>query len=331
MTMRTRYFVIASLLVLTVGLGTGLLAYFVGFPTSALSRAGGPDELQLVPSNASLVAFADVGAIMASDLRQKLRNKFPMKPDGQSEFQNQTGINIETDIDHVVFALTPDQDTAATPGSGLVLARGRFDQVKIEAFMREHGAAIESYKGARIIVASTHRPLSVSFLEPGLAAIGTTTSLIRTAVDLKAGGQSITTNDDVMGFIKDLDSGNAWAVGRFDVLASQANLPPQVSQKIPAIQWFSASAQIDNGIRGTLRADARDDEAGNALRDVVRGVMALAKLQSSSQPGLDAMVRSLELGGTGRSVTLSFDVPSAIFDMIPMLADPNRPPVPLNH
>ena len=41
MTSRTRYFVIASLLVLVVGLGTGLVAYFAGFPMSALSHQGG--------------------------------------------------------------------------------------------------------------------------------------------------------------------------------------------------------------------------------------------------------------------------------------------------
>ena len=35
MTVRTRYFVIVSLLVVGVGLGTGLMAYYVGFPTSA--------------------------------------------------------------------------------------------------------------------------------------------------------------------------------------------------------------------------------------------------------------------------------------------------------
>ena len=34
MNRKTRYFVIASLLVLTVGIGTGLVAYFVGFPTA---------------------------------------------------------------------------------------------------------------------------------------------------------------------------------------------------------------------------------------------------------------------------------------------------------
>ena len=34
----------------------------------------------------------------------------------------------------------------------MVLARGRFDEVKIEALMREHGAHVEDYSGRRLIV-----------------------------------------------------------------------------------------------------------------------------------------------------------------------------------
>ena len=57
MTNRTRYFVIVSLLVLGVGLGTGLVAYYVGFPAGALGRRGGPDELELVPRDATVSRF----------------------------------------------------------------------------------------------------------------------------------------------------------------------------------------------------------------------------------------------------------------------------------
>ena len=49
MTTRTRNFVIVSLAVLGIGLGTGLVAYYVGFPAGALGRQGGPDELAYVP------------------------------------------------------------------------------------------------------------------------------------------------------------------------------------------------------------------------------------------------------------------------------------------
>src|SRR5262249_25438730 len=146
---RTRYFVVASLLVLGVGVGTGLVAYYVGFPAGAFAGRGGPDELQYVPSGAAVIAFANVGEVMASDLRQKLHHALPFEADGQHEFQNRTGINIETDIDRIVGCLTPD-NRANEHGSGMVLARGRFDEVRIESLMREHGGHVEEYRGKRL-------------------------------------------------------------------------------------------------------------------------------------------------------------------------------------
>ena len=323
MTTKTRYFVFGSLLTVGVGLGVGLVAYSTGFSTSAYTRQGGPEELQFVPANASLVAYADVHDIMLSNLRQRVRSMLPGKLDGQHDFQNETGINIETDIDHVIAAVVPTVGDQAerSPGLGIVLARGRFDQVKIEALMREHGAQAEDYKGSRLIVGDTSQgkgSVSVAFLEPGLVAVGTS-ALVRSAVDQKTGGASIATNDEMMGLIRDLDGGNAWAAGHFDTLTSQAHLPDGVAQQIPSISLFSASAHIDSGVRGTLRAQTRDDQAANSLRDVVRGFLALAKLQTSARPEIATLVQSLQLGGTDKTVSLSFDVPGAALDVLQSL------------
>ena len=65
-----------------------------------------------------------------------------------------------------------------------------------------------------------------------------------------------------------------------------------------------------------VRAETRDDDAANNLRDVVRGFLALAKMQAGSRPDVQAMIQSLELGGTGNTVALSFSVPSQLFDTI---------------
>ena len=175
MRINPRYFVVGSLLTLSTGLGVGLLAYSTGFQPGALAGSAGPDELRLVPASAALVAYADVHDIMASDLRQKMHATLPGRPDGQHEFQDATGINIETDIDHVVVAVVPAAAEPAAKGPGAVvgLARGRFDQVKIEALMREHGATVEDYKGARLVVADAsqgHPGMSLAFLQPGLVA-----------------------------------------------------------------------------------------------------------------------------------------------------------------
>ncbi|MBI3492051.1 MAG: hypothetical protein HY047_09755 [Acidobacteria bacterium] len=331
MTTKTRYFVIASLLVMGVGLGTGLVAYYVGLPMGAFQRRGGPEELQFIPRDATVIAFANVQEVMNSELRQKIRRVVPMQENGQREFENQTGINIETDIDRVVASLNPDPDSTNVPGAGMVLARGRFDEVKIEALMRDHGAQVEDYKTKRLIVAdlpATAPPvsasgLSVAFLEPGLVAVGST-KLIRRAIDLHQSGdnpqtglQSVTGNEELMNLVRSLDGGNVWAVGRFDALTSQAHLPQNVSGQLPAITWFSVSGRVNGGIRGMIRAEARDDEAANNLRDVVRGFMALAKMQTGSRPELQAMMQSFELGGTGKTVALSFAVPAEVFDMVP--------------
>src|SRR5206468_5511106 len=190
---RTRYFVIASLLVLGVGLGTGLVAFYVGFPAGAFQRRGGPEELQYVPRDATLVAYADVHEIMTSDLRQKLRRVIPFdKENGQKEFQDHTGINIETDIDRVVACGRTDANSTSLPGSGMVLARGRFDEVRIESLMREHGAHVEDYRGKRIIVADLGQhpeTFGVAFVEPGLVAVGSAL-LVHTAIDLHQGGDN---------------------------------------------------------------------------------------------------------------------------------------------
>lgn len=328
MTTKTRYFVVGSLLTLGVGLGVGLVAYSVGFSTSAFTNQGGPDELKFIPANAAVVAYADVHEIMLSDLRQKVRSALPDKQDGQGEFQSQTGINIETDIDHVVAAVVPTgEQVGQMPGAPIVLARGQFDQVKIEALMREHGATVEDYKGSRLIVgqANDGRPsISLAFLEPGLVAVGSS-ALIRGAVDLKAGGSSIATSDEMMNLVRDIDSGNAWAAGRFDALTSQANLPAQVAQQLPSISLFSASAQIGSGIRGTIRAESRDEEAANGLRDVVRGFLALARMQGSARPEFSSALQSLQLGGAGKTVSLSFDLTAETLDALRTLGSRRAP------
>src|ERR1700720_2715705 len=142
MIVKTRYFVIVSLLVVGVGLGTGLVAYYVGFPTSAFVARGGPEELRYLPSSAAVVAYANVREVMASELRQRFRESLlpGAQESGQHELQELTGINIETDLDHVVACLDPSSADANVPGSGVVLARGTFAEAKIEALMREHGA-----------------------------------------------------------------------------------------------------------------------------------------------------------------------------------------------
>jgi hypothetical protein len=320
MTKRTRYFMFGSVTVLLVGLCTGLVAYYTGMPMGAFGPTEGPSELQYVPADAVLVAYADVREVMRSELRKKLHSTMARKHDdqGQEEFQKATGIDIEHDIDHVVAFMEPSQ---AEPYSGMVLANGRFDVARLEALAREHGGRIEEYKGKRLISKNagelgdkSDRSFTFAFIGPGLVGVGET-SVIKHAID-RQGGQSVLANREMMNLVNDMDDSNAWAVGRFDALISQAKLPEGVISKIPAVRWFSANTHINGGVRGTIRAEARDEQAGQNLRDVVQGFLALAKMQAGQKPELQGLLESLQLRGTGKTVSLSFEVPAQVIDLI---------------
>jgi hypothetical protein len=334
MTKKTRYFMGGSAAILVAGLGTGLVAYYGGgFPSLSASRSG-PSELSYVPAGSAVVAFANVREVMDSQLRLRLKQVLPQEQ-GQKEFQAQTGIDIERDIEYIVAAATriPGANGSSDAG-GLVIARGQFNTKILEDLAVQHGGVIEEYKGKKLIkstdlkqdagtdvspdgavVQRRHEPVVLAFLEFGLVGIGSEEA-IKSAIDAQLTAHSITSNNEMMELIADIDQGNnAWAVGRFDAIASQAKLPAEIASRLPAIKTFAAMTHIDGGITGMLRAETRDDESANNLRQVVQGLLALGKM--SNDPKAMALLNSLQLSGTGKTVSIAFAVPSELLDMIP--------------
>jgi hypothetical protein len=211
--------------------------------------------------------------------------------------------------------------------NGLVVARGRINTAQLESLAREHGGVVEEYKGKRLIKASPshddtgsgNHPHAVmlAFLESGLVGIGSERA-IKSAIDAQLTASSITTNTEMMDLIEDIDrNNNAWAVGRFDAIAGQARMPAEIANKMPAVKTFAVMTHIDGGVTGSLRADTKDEAAADNLRQVVQGLLALGKM--TNDPKASALVNSLQLSGSGKTVRLSFAVPSDVLDMIPMI------------
>ncbi|HUF22915.1 MAG TPA: hypothetical protein VMN81_02215, partial [Vicinamibacterales bacterium] len=154
---------------------------------------------------------------------------------------------------------------------------------------------------------------ALAFIEPNVLAIGTE-SAVRKAIDTQASGQSITNNADLMKIIGSVSSGNnVWAVGRMDNFMSR--LPQEVASRMPPIEWFAASGRVNGGIVASLRAEARDDQAAENLRDVVRGALALVKMQSGD-PKMASLANSIRLEGTGKTVAVSFSIPAELIDLL---------------
>ena len=115
-----------------------------------------------------------------------------------------------------------------------------------------------------------------------------------------------------MNLVRDADDGNAWAVGRLDRLAGQVRLPENLLRNLPPITYFAASGQVDEGVSARLRAETRDAQAAQNLRDVIRGFIALGNMQTSAWPELQAVLQSLRLQADDKAVVLSFVLPSSV-------------------
>lgn len=324
MTHQTRYFVLGASGLLVVGLVTGLFAYVNRGAALAVSVTE-RDELAYVPSNASIVAYANVREVMLSDFRERIRQ---IAPDdvGQAELEQQLGLNIERDIDHVVAFLAPGPDDGRL--AGLVLFRGRFDTTGLEAVARGSGATVSEYAGTRVVSidAGDVWALAMAFMEPGLVAVGDL-GTVHQAIDRGSAGADLTSNEQMMGLLERVDRGsNAWAVGRFGDLSSLGFLPDEVSAQIPAVTAFAVSGRVNGGLSGSVTIEGRDEAAGQNLRDVFRGFLALATMQTTGRPELEAMLGSLQLSGTGTLATLSFWLPSEALDFIFSLAESDTAP-----
>ena len=121
----------------------------------------------------------------------------------------------------------------------------------------------------------------------------------------------------MMDLVTDIEqTSNAWAVGRFDLIASQAKLPDEIAGKIPPVKWLAIAGHVNGGVSAQLRAEANDDQAAENLRGVLNGVISLAKLQGQNDPKLTSLVNSLQLSGNGKTVRLSFALPAELFELM---------------
>jgi hypothetical protein len=336
MTKKNRYFLLAATAILVLGVGGGLLAY-LSYKRAALP-AGVPPEVRYVPADAALVGYANVRGVMNSELHRQLMPTIEMGARKGRHMMNEfAGIDLEKHVDHVVGYVErgPSESGQTNAGRGqppraLMMVQGTFEQERIEQFIRDHGGAIEDYRGHHL---SFHRGgrdtdagkdgFGVGFVQPDLIAVGHA-DLIRRAIDAAenaAGTQNLTTNAELMKSIREAAGSTAWAVGYFDTVSHGVKLPNEFTRRMPPVRLIAAKAEINGGVKGTIQAEAADTAAAEQLRDLVRGFLSLARLSMGAKPELDSTLKSIQLSGTDKTVRLTFAVtPDAVRALAP------RPP-----
>lgn len=334
-TAKTRYALLGSAAILTAGLAAGTVAYVGGMPRAFASNTG-PDELSLVPQGAAVVAYANVQGVMSSEFRQRLNVLMENEGKERQQFQDETGIDVERDIDAVIAALSPGANGANVHESGFVALRGRFDTARIEGLVSSKGGQLGEYKGARLLTgpneasADSAAPATeghrhrihpvIALVNANLVIVGSETA-VKAAIDRNAGegSASITSDGEFVRMLESVDQNSTvWAIGRPKVLqgGAGADIPNQVIEKLPEIKWFAASGHLNGGLQATVRAEGKDSEAGKNMREVVQGVLALARLQIDNKPEFKPLLNSVQVEGTGNGVALHMTLPAEMLDVI---------------
>jgi len=317
MTQKSRYFLIAAAAVLILGVGGGLIAY-LAYKRAASLPAGIPAEVRYVPADAALVAYADVRAVMSSELRRELMPTIETgSRKGRQMMSDFAGIDVEKQVNHVLGYVEGSDRSAQAPDAlqgprAVMLVQGTFEQARIEQFIRDREGTVENYHGHSI---SLHQKgqeeMAVGFVRPDLLAVGQA-SLVRRVLDLSndisGKTQDLTANAELMTLIRDASGSTAWAVGHFDAMSRGMRLPTSVSRQVPPLRLVSAKADVNGGVKATIRADTADQPAAEQLREVVRAFVALARLHGGGKPELESALKSIQLSGTDKTVQMTFAI-----------------------
>jgi hypothetical protein len=255
---------------------------------------------------------------MDSELRRALMTNIDSESRKGKQMMTHFGVDLEKQVDHVVMFVepvvrqNPDSAQAGDMPRASVLVNGSFDQARIEQAIRERGGSIQEHNGRKLFIHDMgNEEVAVGFVEQDLIAIGQA-DLVRRAIDISRGTardfRNVTTNGEVMNLLRDNVGSTAWVTGQFEEISRRMKLPTNMSGQVPPVRLVSARADINGGVKATIRAEASDKAAGDQLRDVVRGFLSIARLHAGAKEELSSVLKTVELSGTDNTVRLSFAV-----------------------
>jgi hypothetical protein len=123
-----------------------------------------PELVEMAPTDATVVAYADLRALRSSPLIERLTTMArPVRADRDyANFVSATGFDYRRDLDRVVLAVRPNGATYDT----LVFAEGRFDREKIAEYALRSGK-LRQENGQQVYVMPSTTPgkkISLEFL-----------------------------------------------------------------------------------------------------------------------------------------------------------------------
>jgi hypothetical protein len=261
------------------------------FVCGALSGFGAVDPalLALIPPGAKLVAGVRLDEARSSGFGQYILNHINTSDEHFQEAIEQTGFDPRHDLDEVVFATSgPGSDN--TQPKFVILARGTFDQNRIEAKVKAKGAVVQSYQGVHLIVddQKNHHGPGFAFLDGGIAVMADPNTLRQ----IVAGRANATALDPPLQdqVLKASADNDAWFASSMPGsylarhMEQETKQPMQHAQVLQSILQSSGGVHFGDVVQFSFDASARSPEDAVSLGDVLRLGGSMVQMQRQSDP-----------------------------------------------
>lgn len=280
--------------------------------------------LALVPANATIVGSVDFTRARNSEFGQYLLTKSQAGDAHFQEMIEETGFDPRRDLQDVVFASAGPRagsEDGRRQGSFAILARGTFDQERIEATAKTKGAVVQVFQGVELIVnKSSGEPTALAFPDTGVAVLADLTTLRQiianrgtpTVLD-----PALQTKIDAVGSRNDLWFASLTGGGFLARHIRQESRQEGETQPLQQqAQVLKGVTQSSGGIRLgavneiTFDAITRTPQDATSLADIVRFLASMVQMQREKDAragivasSLDGM--QLETSGNTMHVTIS--------------------------
>jgi hypothetical protein len=278
-----------------------------------------PDEatLKLFPPETQGIGVVDVAGLRGAPLFNDLvLQKLPSFPQNLNDFVTATGFDIKQDVDKVTAGKIGQQD-------GLVIVQARYDKFKLAQFVQDHADQIttETYLGRVIYTGNPNgeHPGGVAVLD-NLIVAGSLTAVKEALDRMAAPAPSVVDNADLMNSIRTIQTGNqVWAAGKFDI-NSFGNLPPQASGQIgqlaSSLQGGTYQMRVDQDVHITATGVFSTADMAKATGDMLRGLLAMGKVQATQQPTLAQLLNGVDVQNNGSTLTVNVNASGDVLKQI---------------